>query len=221
MRRAGAWQAAWLLTLALGPAAWALARATPLYDGLRHFLFVMPFLAAAAGIALAAFWRTAAGTWPARITFALLTIAGGATLVDMVRLHPYQALYFNRLVAGSLKGAVTRYETDYWCLTFRDGTAWLQQRFQGATCREKIRVAGHSTQLQTSYYLQKTDEDRRLFKAVGVGDTPHYVMATTRFGDHQNTPGRVVHTVDRQGTSLMWLFEVRPPDCDVRTTVSP
>jgi hypothetical protein len=213
-------EAAWLGVMAVGPAAWAVVRATPLYDGLRHFLFVMPFLAAAAGVALAAFWRTTAAA-PRAIVAALLALAGGLAAADMARLHPYEAIYFNRTVAGGLPRAVTQYETDYWCLTFQDGTAWLLDRFRGAQCREKIRVAGHSTQLQTSYYLQKTEEGRRLFKPVGVADAPHYVMATTRFGDHRNTPGRVVHTVDRMGTPLMWLFEVRAPACDVAPAVSP
>jgi hypothetical protein len=33
----------------------------------------------------------------------------------------------------------------------------------------------------------------------------------------------VVHTVGRQGATLMWLFEVRPPDCDApeAATVAP
>jgi 4-amino-4-deoxy-L-arabinose transferase-like glycosyltransferase len=221
--RARVWEGVWVLMLAVGPVAWAVVRETPLYDGLRHFLFVMPFLAVLAGLGVAAYWRGARGSRHAGLAAAVLALAAGVVAVDMVRLHPYQALYFNRSVGGGLRHAVSQYETDYWCLTFQDGTAWLMDRFRGATCREKIRVAGHSTQLQTSYYLQKTEEGRRIFKAVGVGDAPHYVMATTRFGDHENTPGRVVHTVGRQGATLMWLFEVQPPDCDVpeAATVAP
>jgi hypothetical protein len=38
-------------------------------------------------------------------------------------------------------------------------------------------------------------------------------MATTRFGDHRRTPGRLVHTVDRQGATLLYVFEVEAPAC--------
>ena len=40
---------------------------------------------------------------------------------------------------------------------------------------------------------------------------PHYVLATTRFQDHLRTPGKPVFTVEREGATLLYLFEVRPP----------
>jgi hypothetical protein len=40
---------------------------------------------------------------------------------------------------------------------------------------------------------------------------PHVFFATTTFGDHQKTPGRVVHVVRRQGVPLLYVFEQRPP----------
>ena len=84
---------------------------------------------------------------------------------------------------------------------------------RGPTCTEKVRVAGHSILLQTSYYLKKTEEAGRLFTPVSADDDPHFVMATTRFGDHRRTPGRLVHTVERQGATLLYVFEVKPPAC--------
>jgi hypothetical protein len=208
------WQGAWVVLLAVGPVGWVVLRRTPLYDGLRHFLFVMPFMAAVSAASFAAYLRARARRWDAWLLSGVLAAGGLRTLVDMVQLHPYQTVYFNRLVAGGLRHAATLYETDYWCLTFKEGTEWLQRRFEHATCHDRIRVAGHSTQLQTSYYLRKTEGDRELFKAVGVGDEPHFVMATSRYGDHLKTPGHVVHIVERQQTPLMWIFEVHEPPCD-------
>jgi len=132
----------------------------------------------------------------------------------MVSLHPYEALYFNRLVAGGLARAVGRYDTDYWCLTYKEGIEWLLRRYAGADCGgEKIRVGGHSILLQVSYYLHRTEEGRRLFAPVSLDDDPHFALATTRFGDHLRTPGRLVHTVDRQGATLLYVFEVKAPPC--------
>jgi len=207
-------QIAWVAVLAVAPVAWIVVKRTPLYDGLRHFLFVMPFLAVLAGVAVASYLRARPGRVDAWIAAGLVAVLSAVTLRDMVQLHPYQALYFNRLVAGGLRQAALRYETDYWCLTFKEGSEWLQERYANVRCRDRIRVAGHSTQLQTSYYFRKDDPEDRVFKPVGVGDSPHYVMATTRFGDHLQTPGRAVFIVSRQRTPLMWLFEVQPPDCD-------
>jgi hypothetical protein len=111
---------------------------------------------------------------------------------------------------------VEKYDTDYWCLTYKEGAEWLLARYAQATCPERIRVAGNSILLQTSYYLKKTEEGRRLFTPVSLDDDPNFALATTRFGDHRHTPGRLVHTVDRQGATLLYVFEVKPPACAPR-----
>lgn len=206
-------QAGWLALVAVVPVAWAVARHTPLYDGLRHFLFVVPLLSVVAGVSSSAYIRARWRQWEGRVAALALGTLGAVTLADMTALHPYQALYFNRLVGGGLRGAVDRYETDYWCLSYKEGAEWLIARFSGAGCTEKVRVGGHSILLQTSYYLKKTEDVGRLFTPVSVDDDPHFVMATTRFGDHRRTPGRIVHTVDRQGATLLYVFEVKPPAC--------
>jgi hypothetical protein len=206
-------QSAWLAAVAAIPVGWAVARHTPLYDGMRHFLFVVPLLAALAGAGAASFFRATWPRVPARLGALVLGALGLLTAVDMAVLHPYQALYFNRLVAGGLKGAASRYETDYWCLSYKEGAEWLIARYAGAGCAERVRVAGHSILLQTSYYLKKTERAARTFTPVSADDDPHFVMATTRFGDHRHTPGRLVHTVDRQGATLLYVFEVKPPAC--------
>jgi hypothetical protein len=213
-RRTRALQFLWVTVLAVAPVGWIVLKRTPLYDGLRHFLFVMPFLAVLAGTAVAAYLKKRKGRADAWLALALVAASCAVTLRDMVQLHPYQTVYFNRLIGGGLRKAARAYETDYWCLTFKEGSQWLRQRYAAADCRDRIRVAGHSTQLQTSYYFRKTDPEERRFKSVGVSDSPHFVMATTRFGDHLQTPGRAVYIVERQRTPLMWLFEVQAPDCE-------
>lgn len=207
-------QIGWLAALAALPVVWVVATDTPLYDGLRHFLFVMPLLAVLAGTSVAAYFRARPWSPDKLIGTAALSASCLLTAVDMVELHPYEAVYFNRLVAGGLKEAFIRYEGDYWCLSFKEGTEWLMRRYSRAQCQEQIRVAGHSTLLQTAYYLRKTDESRRRFKAVGVSGQPHFVLATTRYGDHLQTPGRLVHVVERQGAGLLYIFETRRPACD-------
>ncbi|HEY8150390.1 MAG TPA: hypothetical protein VIK51_15895 [Vicinamibacteria bacterium] len=206
-------QAGWLVLVATLPVTWVVARHTPLYDGLRHFLFVVPLLAVATGASAASYLRACRGRTEGTIAGLALAGLGALTLSDMIALHPYEAIYFNRLVAGGLRRAVERYDTDYWCLTYKEGTEWLLARYAKATCPERIRVGGHSILLQTSYYLKKTEEGRRLFTPVSLDDDPNFAMATTRFGDHRHTPGRLVHTVDRQGATLLHVFEVKPPLC--------
>jgi hypothetical protein len=193
------------------PIAWAVVLHTPFYNGNRHLLFIVPPLAALAGAAVAACLQ---GDVPraAKVTMAgLLATAATVTASDMVRLHPYQAVYFNRLVAGGLAKASTRYETDYWCMTYKEGLEWIVAHYSRPGLTERVRVAGHSVLTQVSYELRKTPQRRRHFRAVTVHDRPHLIVATTATGDDKRTPGRRVHVIERLGAPLLYVFEVIPP----------
>jgi hypothetical protein len=215
-------QAGWLASIPAIVVAGVVARRMPLYDGMRHFLFLVPLLAVLAGVSVSVFLRSPAARAAKAAGVAVLASASLLTLVDMVRLHPYQSVYFNRLWAGGMKAGIDRYEGDYWCLSYKEGCEWLLGRYAGARCREKIRVAGYSVLHQTQHYLEQTEEGRRLFRAVAVADgRPHFVMATTRFLDHLRAPGKPVYTVERMGATLFYLFEVRAPDCEPDRELEP
>jgi hypothetical protein len=201
----------WLAATVATPVIAVVVNHTPFYNGHRHFLFVVPGLAALAGTS-AAFGL--GGDVHRRVRAAgaaLLGLALLVTLVDMVRLHPYQAVYFNRLVAGGLSQAVERYETDYWCSTYREGLEWIVEAYSRPDLAERVRVAGHATLTQVSYDLRRTKERRRRFRPVTVHDDPHLILATTSGGDHRRTPGRVVHVVERLGAPLLFVFEAKAP----------
>jgi 4-amino-4-deoxy-L-arabinose transferase-like glycosyltransferase len=206
-------RAAWIALVAGVPVAFVTIMRTPLYDGLRHLLFVIPLLAVLCGVGVSAWLRTRTRRFETVAAVGVLALACLVTFVDMVRLHPYQALYFNRLVAGGPAAGIADYEGDYWCLTYKQGAEWLLKRYAGASCTDKIRVAGHSILQQTAYYFRKTEEGRQLFKPVTVKEDPHFVLSTTRFNDHLHTPGRIVHRIERQGATFFYLFELKTPDC--------
>ncbi len=105
-----------LLVSLLFPWAYAALRGSILYDGLRHFLFEVPvviagvawFVEVLLAAALARFGRRAG--LAAAVLIVLACVDQYAT---MIRLHPYQYVYFNRF-GGGLAGAVDEYETDYY-----------------------------------------------------------------------------------------------------------
>jgi hypothetical protein len=206
-------QAGWLAAIPALLVTGVVVDRMPLYDGLRHFLFLVPLLAVLAGVSAAAFLRSPARRVAKQAGFAVLAAACLLTLVDMVRLHPYEAIYFNRLWAGGMKAGIDRYEGDYWCLSYKEGSEWLLKRYAGARCREPIRVAGYSVLQQVGQYLEQTEEGKRLFSPVLADGRPNYILVTTRFQDHLRTPGKPVFTVAREGATLLYLFEVQPPEC--------
>ena len=90
----------------------------PAFSGMRHFLFVVPPLAVLAGIGFgtALRWIAARRRSLAHAGLAVLGVWFLSTASVLVRLHPYEYLFFNPIVGG-LAGAAQRYDTDYWVNT--------------------------------------------------------------------------------------------------------
>jgi hypothetical protein len=100
-----------------------------MYNGIRHFIFVLPPLAALAGLAGACIVERAARFGPAAFAVLAPLFVGGVALpaVGMVRLHPYEYVYFNELVGGA-KGAQSSFMLDYWGLALKQAAEALQKQ---------------------------------------------------------------------------------------------
>jgi hypothetical protein len=99
-----------------------------MYNGIRHFLFVLPPLAIVGGLAGAwIFERALAWSRRAAAALAVVILAGLALPAShMIRLHPYQYTYFNA-IAGGVPRADNLYMLDYWGLAFKQAAESLRQ----------------------------------------------------------------------------------------------
>jgi hypothetical protein len=131
---------------AILPLAIAVITRPAMYNGIRHFAFVMPPLAVLGGLAGAWLLRyLLLRSRPAAVAAAVLILIGLALPVDaMVRLHPYQYTHFNWL-SGGIKHADNRYMLDYWGLAFKQASqelrARLTERLEVPTQRRRWRIA--------------------------------------------------------------------------------
>ena len=97
-----------------------------MYNGIRHFVFVLPPFAALAGLACALiaerlrrYGKFAAGAG------ILALVAGTASpIIDMTRLHPYEYTDYNHL-AGGVPHARQNYMLDYWGLSLTQASRQL------------------------------------------------------------------------------------------------
>jgi Dolichyl-phosphate-mannose-protein mannosyltransferase len=105
----------------------AMVKRPALYNGIRHFIFVIPPMTVLAGTALAwgmnwlgenrRSWQPAA---VAIFAFGLLL-----PLAEMIRLHPYQYTHFN-YIAGTVREADDRFMLDYWGLALKQASDGLR-----------------------------------------------------------------------------------------------
>jgi len=120
-----------LLMLALAatlPLVIAMVKRPALYNGIRHFIFVIPPMAVLAGIAFARgmrwlkenrrSWQPAA---VAAFAFGLLLPLG-----EMIRLHPYEYTHFNH-IAGTVRSADNLFMLDYWGLALKQASDGLRE----------------------------------------------------------------------------------------------
>ena len=103
-----------------------------MYDAWRHLFFVYPALVYVALLGVEAIVTMAvqlAGearrTLVYAATAAVLFIALAPVARFMVRNHPFEHLYFNRLAGADMKQVKQRYELDYWGLSYRKALEYI------------------------------------------------------------------------------------------------
>jgi Dolichyl-phosphate-mannose-protein mannosyltransferase len=119
-----------MLTLAATlPLLIAMVKRPALYNGIRHFIFVIPPMTVLAGVAFArgkSWLKENRRSWqPAALgvfSFGLLLPLG-----EMIRLHPYQYTHFNH-IAGTVRSADTLFMLDYWGLAFKQASDGLREQ---------------------------------------------------------------------------------------------
>ena len=97
-----------------------------MYNGIRHFVFVVPAFAVLGGLAAAWIARRLRRHGRAALgAGALVLLLGIASPVaDMAWLHPYEYTHFNR-IAGGAAGARPRFMLDYWGLSLTQASRQL------------------------------------------------------------------------------------------------
>jgi hypothetical protein len=178
----------------------------PAFTGLRHYLFVVPSLCVLAGIGLDAVMshlsarRRLLGTAASGLVVASL----GWNAATLVRLHPYEYLFFNPL-AGGLEGAARRYDTDYWVNVMAEAVGALeafvahgdpagQQRFRVAVCGERL-----AFEKEISVRLQWT----------GDWDRADFYIAPTHMNCDRVLKGLPVATIARLGVPIGVVKDLR------------
>lgn len=119
-----------MLTLAATlPLAIAMVKRPALYNGIRHFVFVIPPMAVLGGVAFA--WtmerlRASHRAWQP-VALAVFCFGLALPLAEMIRLHPYQYTHFN-YIAGTVRGADDRFMLDYWGLALKQASDGLREQ---------------------------------------------------------------------------------------------
>ncbi len=166
----------WFLVLV----AYVLLRRPSVYDGLRHFLFILPPIFIFIGIAFESLLDHITPFW-LRAGLIIILIAPG--ILSIIQLHPYEYTYYNSFIGGT-SGAFRSYETDYWLTCYKEAVEKLNQATNSPTNlyvhREAYIAAYYASENVVVQDLRgalshvkpgdlllvntRTNEDRKIFK---------------------------------------------------------
>jgi hypothetical protein len=190
--------------MAVAPVAAAIVHQSVVYDGIRHFLFVVPPLTALLGVLVSAALDTRGG----RGLAAVVALAVPLVVWDGWRIYPYEYAYYNRLVAGGFAKAGLSYENDYWVLSHKEAFEWLLDQELGAA---PLRLANTSDDFLTAYPISRDPRLAARFMATPFAEPADLVLCSERWKRANGCAGRELHTVERLGVPLMHVMDVRSP----------
>jgi hypothetical protein len=178
------------------------------YDGIRHFLFVLPPLAAISGLTLTRlFSALAARSLWTRGAFAVVVVTYLGWHAGLMReLHPHQYVYYNQLVGG-VDGAEDRYELDYWGNSYHEAVdrlvAYIKDEEERTEISRMYGVMVCSSGTSAAYYFPKnlvlaTDEKKADF-----------YISNTRLGCDKIFDGDTIITVERDDAILSLVKDRR------------
>ncbi|MEW6404761.1 MAG: hypothetical protein AB1649_23435 [Chloroflexota bacterium] len=113
-----------LLAWFLIPIAYVLILRPSMYDGFRHFLFMLPPVFIFAGFAFEKLFELVRSRFVSVILTVLILLTG---LIPSVALHPYEYAYYNSFVGGT-QGAFRTYETEYWLTCYKEAMEDFQRQ---------------------------------------------------------------------------------------------
>ena len=155
-----------------------------MYDGLRHFLFILPPIFIFIGLAFEYLIDLIASVWLRAGLILVLALPG---LIGIFKLHPYEYTYYNSFVGGTSR-AFRNYETDYWLTCYKESVQQLEEdlkepytlyvhregyiaRYYASAVTTVHELRGALNEVRSGDYVlinTRTNEDRRVFKDAPV-----------------------------------------------------
>jgi len=182
-----------------------------IYNGLRHFLFIVPPLVILGGIGLyhAIAFVTRKHRGAGVVLGVLLTLALARQTALLIGLHPYQYLSYNMLVGG-VRGAENRFELDYWgtslAETARGLGAYLAENPPSGATPVKVFACGDRTSatmfLPPNTVLTDILEDADFY--LGMTGVPCH-------DDFTRPPPPPIFQAIRRGVTIGFVLDLRAP----------
>ena len=174
-----------------------------LYNGIRHFTFIIPPLAIFAGIGLSNACQLLKNYPRWKIIFiGICLLLASNTCYLLFKLHPYQYIYYNHFAGKSIQEAAHHWEGDYWSGNLIESSKILTNYINTEEARilkkadEPYYVAVCAESFQGQVYL-----DKRFVVTRDWIRADFYISATTMNNDAM-LHGKTIGVIERLGAKI-------------------
>ncbi len=179
------------------PFAYVVLLQPPMYDGYRHFLFMLPPIFIFAGFAFEKIFDALKSGW---LSIAISILILAPAVYSAVQLHPYQYAYYNSFIGGT-SGAFRKYETEYWLTCYKEAVEKFNEPNAQLFIKREPYIA--------AYYAKGINirDYRAEFGKIKSGD---FVLVNTRTNEDVKTfkDAPIVLTVSRGGATFCEVKQI-------------
>lgn len=183
------------------PLAYVLLRRPSMYDGYRHFLFILPPIFIFAGFAFEKLVELIKNRWIQIASIGLIILFG---IIPISQLHPYQYAYYNSF-AGGVGNVFRNYETEYWLTCYREAVLELNQM-----TNQEVNLFVRREPYIAEYYASENIIIRDFRTEQNQMQSGDFYLVNTRSNEDlrfmRDVPALI--TVERQGAQFCLIKQV-------------
>jgi len=179
-----------------------------LYDSWRHMFFIYPGFLMLALIGLRTFYqwvKNRFGKWHWRLAIIIILsfVLGDMANVAwfMIKYHPYQNVYFNRLAGKNMAEIKQNFELDYWGLSYKQALEYIVEHDDSPSI--PIFALNRPGELN-SFFLKKEDRER-LHYVRDIRETK-YFMSNFRMHKNEYSDGGEYFAVKVRDVNIMDVY---------------
>jgi hypothetical protein len=188
------------------PIGYAIAIKAVLFDGMRHFIFVLPPIAALAAAmmdrAIDRLQQLSVRRW----AYGALGLYAALHLGIMARLHPDEYVYYNGFIGG-VEGADGLFKTDYWANSYAEAVSgledYLRAEFGNDYMDHDFNIAVCGPPISAAFYFPSN------FVFTRDRSRADFFIAFTKDDCQKALPGREIYRVERMGVLLSIVLDHR------------
>ncbi len=173
--------------------AYVLLRKPAMYDGMRHFLFIIPPIFVFTGFAFQYLMEYINSSWLHAGVILVILLPG---IFGIARLHPYEYAYYNSFLGGT-EYTFRKYETDYWLTCYKEAVEELN------AMHDPINLYVHREAYIAAYYANDNISVHELRGAANEVQSGDYVLVNTRTNEDRRILREIPPVIQiRRGNAL-------------------